>query len=453
MKLHALAIPNVLLLTILLIVLSTSGLVQAENLSPTGLVQTENLSSASLVQAESLSPARQIEVTVIPGKILPLLQGKSFTHYSVMVISDGKLVPIPFQFDDRNEVGLLYVAGGKLKVTGEVGILEEQDELAFMLKDTGARATANNIAATAGKVIYEIDIDAGSNKRYAYIVENNNERSEIHYTSFDKDTGLIKTTAYSLQVDPDNLLVWSDYTHNSFTENRNFLDTMKLRVRAKLGFIKATISNRLIPSEIVAVKNGPVKSIIEMDASISILGINIIQAGASVQISENTTQFPVFVTIPGAASVLSSLEIDISLDFHELEGARSRTELGPKEPVIAGGGGADPEELDVDFIHNWLSLSSGKNWDIIAFFYSDGSVNLTIDPLYKDQAIGNKPDKPERFKGSHPQMGYVLSDIPTGVSAMIGINLYYSDNFWQGNNPEIATNEISNPAPVNAIAL
>ena len=412
------------------------------------------VSTASiLVQAEPLSPARQIEATVVSGKNLPLLQGKSFEPYSVMVVSDGKLVPIPYQFDDRNEVGFIYVPGGKLKIDGEAGILEEQDELSFMLKDTGVQATADNIAATKGAVIYELAIDAGSNKRYAYVVENNAERSPLHYTHFDKETGLIKTNAYSLQVDPDNLLVWSDYYYNSFTENRSLLDNMKLRIKVKLGFIKATISNNLIPSKIVAVKNGPVKTIIEMDASISALGINILTMGASVQVTENTTQFPVFVSIPGAASVLSSLDIEISLDFNDLEGARVRTALGPKEPVVAGSGKDDYKKLAVDLHNTWLSGSSGKNWDIIAFFVNDGKVDAKLDALYKDESIGSKPDKPERFKGSHPQVGYVLSDLPSGISTFIGINLYYSEDFWQGNNPEKAVDEISNPAPINAIAL
>ncbi len=408
---------------------------------------------ANLTQAEPLSPARQIEVSVVSGKDLASLLGKNFEQFSVMAISEGQLQPIPFQFDDRNEAGLLYVPGGKLKVNGEPGILEAQDELAFMLKDAGNKASSDMLNAASGTVTHELSIDAGSHQGYVYIFKDNPERSNIRYTFFDKDSGLIKTNAYTLQVNPDNLLDWSDYTYHSFAENRSLLDTMKIRVKAKLGFIGATINNKLIPNRIVAVKNGPVKSIIEMDATISILGITLLNAGASVQATENTTQFPVFVTIPSAASVLSDLKIEISLDFDQLEGAKVRTALGPKEPVIAGGGGADPKKLDLDFNNSWIAGSSGKNWDITAVFISDGSVELTLDPLYKDQALGDKPDKPERINNSHPQVGYIVSDIPTGASAMIGINLYYSDNFWQGNKPEKAAAEISHPAPVSVLAL
>ena len=61
-------------------------------------------SSIDAVQANTLSPARQIEVTTVSGKQLPLLEGQSFDQFSVLSISEGKLVPIPFQFDDRTEV-------------------------------------------------------------------------------------------------------------------------------------------------------------------------------------------------------------------------------------------------------------------------------------------------------------------------------------------------------------
>ncbi len=412
-----------------------------------------SLTISQLALAEMLSPARQIELTVVPGKDLALLQGANFQEFSVMAVSEGRLQAIPFQFDDRNEVGLLYVPGGALKVDGSENIFEAQDELAFMLKDAGKKASTEDLAAVSGTAIYELNIEAGSAKRYAYIFKGNPERSDTHYTHFDKETGLIKTNAYTLQVNPDNLLDWSDYTYHSFTENRSLLDTMKLRVKAKLGFVRATINNKLIPNEIVAVKNGPVKSIIEMDATISILGIKLLDAGANVQVTENTTQFPVFITIPKAASVLSDLALEISLDFDQLDGSKIRTALGPKDPVIAGGGGADPKTLAMDLNNNWIVGSSGKNWDITAFFVTDEHIRLGLSTLYKDHALGAKPDKPERVKNSHPQVGYIVTDLPIGGSAMIGINLYYSSNFWQGNNPEKAADEINNPAVVSVLKL
>lgn len=410
------------------------------------------LASPALLSANELSPARQIEVSVVRGDQLSALQGKSFANYSLMAVSGNALSPIPFQFDERNQGGFLYAPGGKLKLVGTENILDKEDELAFMLHDAGEKAAPAQLQLSEGKVISEVKVDVGDHQRYVYLVEGNAQRSDKHYTHFDSKTGLIKTTAYTLQVQPDNLLMWSDFIYQGYGEQKSILDTMKIRANGRLGFVKATIHNKLIPNEIVAVKNGPVRSIIEMDASIGLLGINIIQAGASVTITENSTQFPVFVTIPKAASALSYLDIEVSLDFDKLEKARYRTQLGPKEPVIQGGGGADPKNLKIDLEHNWLSLSSNKNWDIIAFFNRNKDVSFTLEALYKDAALGDDADSPERVEGSYPQAGYIIKDIPTGVSSTIGIDLYYNKDFWQGNNVEKAAKEIRNPALVTVTA-
>ncbi|HEX4975443.1 MAG TPA: hypothetical protein VFV48_06130 [Pseudomonadales bacterium] len=407
----------------------------------------------ALPEGGELSPARAIEVSVIKGNILTPLLGKSSEIYSVMAVVDGKLQAIPFQFDDVNERGFVYTPGGKLKINGQENIIEEQDQLALMYKDTGPQASAELRNSVEGKVVAEIVLNDHGRRSYAYVLEGNPLRSPFHYTHFNKDTGLIKTNAYSLQVEPKNLLMWEDFIYQG-SEQRSLLDTMKLRVRVKMGFMKATITNRLIPNRIVAVKNGPVRSIIEMDAGLSVFGIQLATAGASVVVTENTTEFPVYITIPSAASVLAdNLFIEISLDFDDLNGMAFRSELGPKEPLIAGDKKGNPADYKVDLEHNWLSASSRKNWDIIALFKRDPNFVATLGALYKDQSRGDDADGPERVEGSSPQVGYTAQDIPTGLSTFLGIDLFYSPDFWQGNNVEAAINEIKHHVPARVIAL
>ena len=404
----------------------------------------------------AISPARSIEVSIIKGEqMVPLLNNKA-ENYSVMSVNEGRLVAIPYQFDDVNLRGFIYTPGGKLVIDGEEGLIEPQDQLAIMYKDTGPKATAEQLSSTEGTVVAEIYFNDKGQESYAYILEGNPERSPKNYTFFDKDTGLVKTDAYSLQVKPSNLLVWEDYLYNGFSEPRSLLDTMKLRVRVKMGFLKATITNKLIPNRIVAVKNGPVRSIIELDAGLSVFGIQLATAKASVVITENTTEFPVYITIPGAASVLAdNLFIEISLDFDDMDGMAFRTELGPKEPLIAGSGEGNPADHKVNLENNWLSASSGKNWDIVALFKRDPNFVATLGSLYYEKARGDEPDGPERVKGSSPQIGYTVQDIPTGIETFLGIDLFYSPDFWQGNNVEVAIEEIKNhvPAHVNVYNL
>jgi len=407
-------------------------------------------SGYSLANVE-LSPARQIEVGTVKGAQISDVLGKVPDNYSVMAVSEGKLVAIPFQFDDVDIKGFPFVPGGVLAVKGKEDIFEAHDELVFMLKDAGEKATQEQKDAVAGKISNEIEFAAGTTGHvYAYLVEGNSERSNTRYVSFNKETGLVKTESYSLQISPDNALMWSDFFYEGYKSDQTILDTMKLRIRAKLGFIGATISNRLIPNNIQAVKDGPVRNIISVDATIGILGVNMANAGAAVTLNRDSLEFPVFVTIPGAASVLSSLDIDISLDFNELEGAKVRTALGPKEPIIAGSETKNKEH-GVTLADNWLSGSTGKDWDIIAIYNGSDNFEPSMNFLYKDKALGDKADKPERFKGSHPQVGYVVGDIPTGIDAVIGINLYFSKDFWSNDGLETAAEQVRKPLVATVI--
>lgn len=398
-----------------------------------------------------LPQTRGMQAVIIKGDKTPGLLNKASKNYSIMAVSNGKLNPIPYQFDDWNERGFPYVPGGTLKVEGVEGVIEPQDELVFMLRDLGPQADDAIKALDEGQVISELAFIENGVERFAYIVEGNNQRSDKKYTHYDMETGLLKTTKYSLQTDPDNLLIWSDMYYEGYEGGtKSILDTMKLRVKAKLGFIKATLNNNLIPSDVVAVKNGPVRSLIALDASISILGVDLADAGASVTMTDQTLQFPVYLTIPKAASILSKLLLEVSLDFNDMPDAKVRTELGPKEPIIAGNEdqGGNPEDYNIDLDHSWLSLSTERDWDIIAFFSGKTGFRPTLNALYKDSRYNEKADGPERFKGSHPHVGYLVEDVVYGESIVIGIDLFFDDGFWEKDGLENAVSMLRNPMPL-----
>ena len=406
--------------------------------------------SKALPQGGELTGSRQMEVSVISGQSLTPILGKEFKDYSVMAVVDGVVTPIPFQFDERNEKSFLFVPGGKLAISGTENILDPQDELAFMFIDSGMQATSEQLSVVSGEVISEIKVDdtVAGVSGYAYLVKGNTQRSGRHYTHYDMETGKAETEKFTLDIDPDNLLSWSDMKYKDFTPGHSLIDTMKIRIKARVGFIKATINNDLIPNHVVAVKNGPVRTIIEVDASISILGVTLGEGGASVTISNQSVQFPVYATIPKAAGLLSDLNIGISLDFHKLEGAKVRTALGPKEPIIAGGGGTDPKEHKVTLEDDWLAGSTGNGYDIIAFFQGSEDFNPTLEFQYEDAGRGAEEDTPERYEGGHPQVGYYVSDIPNGQDIVVGINLYFDDYLWKGDSIEEAISEIKKPATI-----
>lgn len=413
------------------------------------------LSTSLFANATSqISPARNLEVTIVTGKELPKLLNKSVEPYSVMAVSDGNLVPIPFQFDDLNLKGLVHVPGGKIAVEGQEGVFEENDQLAFMYKDMGEKANAEQRQGIKGNIVSELEISEDGIQRYAYIVEGNSQRSDKHYAHYNFETGLVEAESYSLELDPKNVLVWEDWKIKGFKGTPsapNILDTMKVRIRAKLGFIKATLHNSLVPVNTLAVKNGPVRAIVEADASITILGINLAKGGLTTTFTAQTIEYPLFVFFPAAGKALSALSIDVTLDYVDFEGSRYRTALGPKEPMITGSKEAEKlrEKYTMDLDNPWIAISSGKNWDMFFFFFRNEGFDPTLDAIYRDENAGDKANKPERFKGSNSELGPTITDIPFGSEGILNFNLYFAPDLWQGNNPEKAAQQIMNPAKVS----
>ena len=402
---------------------------------------------------QDLSPARGMQLAIVKGGAMKRLLQQPFDNYSLMVFDGNKLVPIAYQFDDLNQRGFPYVPGGNLPVEGRENIIEENDELVFMLRDCGEKATPEAINNVVGKVTMEIELKDQAMQRYAYVVEGNSSRSDKHYTHYDRESGLITTDHYTLETDPDNIFVWSDLMYEGYEADKTILDTMKIRINARVGFIKTSLSNRLIPNEVIAVKNGPVRSLIAVDATIALFGVELANAGANVTVTSQTLQFPVFVKIPKAANVLSDFNIDVSLDFHEIDGVKVRSGAGAREPLIAGKEGekrgTQPEQLKLTTEDAWLTGTTEQGWDIIAFFVGSEGFNPDLDVLYLDEGRGDDSDGPERFKGSHPQVGYIVNDLPVGQEIVVGIDLFFDDQFWADGNLERSVEELKKPIPVN----
>ena len=413
------------------------------------------LFSAAVSQAnlEIPNPIRQLEVTVIKGNKIPLILGQDTSNYSVMAVRDNRLMPIPYQFDDQNIKGLSYVPGGKVPVAGTENVLDPEDELVFMYKDMGVKARQEQTQQIAGNIISEFEISEQGISRYAYLVEGNSERSGKIYAHYNFETGYLETETYSLQFDPKNILIWSDWKIKGFTgteSSPNVLDTMKVRIFAKMGFLKAKLNNHLVPAKTISVKNGPVRAIVEADVSLGLFGIDLIKGGVSTTFTAQTIEYPIFAAIPKAAGVLSDFAIDVTLDYVDLEGSRYRTQLGPEEPLITGIEVNDNirAEYRSDLDNPWVSISTGKNWDMFFVFQTEQGFRPKLNAIYRDSSAGDKPNPPERFKGSSAELGVRLSEVPVGVETSLRYNLYFGPNLWQGNAPQNAANYIFNPASV-----
>jgi len=399
------------------------------------------------------NPARQLEVCIIKAEKLPLLLGKSSLIYSLMAVEDGQLKPIPYQFDDQNLKGKTYIPGSSVAIDGTEEIIDPVDELAFMYKDMNIKADPNAFKNIEGKMIAELVITEDNVSRYAYVIEGNSQRSETRYTHYNIDTGYLETETYSLQFDPDSMVLWSDWKIKGFegTESApNILDTMKIRILARLGFVRATLHNGLVPIKMLGVKNGPVRSIVESEISIGLLGVKLLEGGLSVTFSSQGIEYPMAVNIPSVADRLSEFSIEVTMDYVDFEGSRYRSALGPKDAIITGQKVSNKvrRQHTANLENPWVSVSTDKNWDMFFMFTTNQGYHPKLSALYRDSGAGDEANEPERFEGSSAELGLKLEQLPAGTETSLNYLLYFGPGLWQGNQPEKAAFDLLNPAAI-----
>ena len=401
----------------------------------------------------AIHPARHLEVTTVSGAELPKLLNKPAKNYSLLAVNNGSLTPIPYQFDDINIRDLTYVPGGKLAVKGKEGIFEAEDHLVFMYKDMSTKARPEQLKAIEGKLISTLEIAEDGMQRFAYIFEGNPQRSDKHYVHYNVETGFVDAESYYMQIDPNNITVWEGINIKGFTGTPsapNVMDGMKARLTAKMGFFKATLHNAILPINTIAIKNGPVRSIVESDMSISLFGIHLVQAGISTTFTAQSIEYPIFLSLPKAGKALSAFSIAITLDFVDLEGSRYRTALGPETSLITGNKKFKKtvDEYTIDLENPWTAISTGKNLDLIFIYTNNEEFKPKLNAPYLDAAFGDKSNTPERIEGSSPEFGLRISELAFGSDAVINFNGYFGPGLWQGNKPGESANRILNPAKV-----
>jgi hypothetical protein len=170
----------------------------------------------------------------------------------------------------------------------------------------------------------------------------------------------------------------------------------------------------------------------------------------SVTLTPGAIRYPIFAFFPKAAGALSEFYIDVTIDHIDFEGTRYKTSLGPEEPLISGQKVSDKvrAKYKSDIDNPWVSISSGHNWDM--YFISRLSEGFTpkVDAIYWDEGAGDKPNKPENFKGSSAEMGLKLSDVPVGSDTIFEYSIYFGPDLWKGNDAKTGAHHIFNPAKV-----
>ncbi|PKM22388.1 MAG: hypothetical protein CVV10_04565 [Gammaproteobacteria bacterium HGW-Gammaproteobacteria-14] len=374
----------------------------------------------------------------IRGHELPTLEGTPIKRLSLMAVRGKRMIPIPFQIDEFDRTGLIWIPGhNKAPAEGKPDILDDFDELVFMFRDGGQlRYDSQQHGEIEGRVLHEIRLDSPrNNPRYVYLMLDNPERSEANYVQVDFAKGRIDTTVMEMVYDTKNVINIEHIASKVGPHHGiNLFDSMYINIST--GILNQNMrinleSGKNIRAVPVAVKDGPIRASFLVRTRIWYMYLpTLFNQQFGIHFYEQGIVVPSRFAIDGMRTLryflmfLREPRIEFSVDFHNLEGAKVTFDSVHKTDEdwgIVDGVMSPFEERMASYRlpGDWLHMASGRGWEM--FFANHMPVvenglfdafldGMTLSMIYRDDKADVLPH--ERFPGATPRFGFSSSGMP-----------------------------------------
>jgi hypothetical protein len=201
---------------------------------------------------------RNLEPVVLNGSDVGSFTGAAVGDIFVYAYTNSQWISISMQIDPVTDQGAY--------TSTEDGVLDVNDEIVFMAKDTGEQAPAGTRLSEVLPVStawYEVEITdptATTKKGWAYIVRSAtlNPTPKTDYVDYDAGTARITGQSYALGF--DNGKLWADYL--TLGAGQDILDRSKARVLCTLPTCPLTEEDLPITVPTTALRDGDVRIIV-----------------------------------------------------------------------------------------------------------------------------------------------------------------------------------------------
>lgn len=392
---------------------------------------------------------------VLRAQDYPALAGLPIGQLSVMAVYGDKLLPIPFQVDEFDTRGLIYIPGvptpGPLnpgfitrerKPDGIAGKYDNGDELVFMYRDAGLRrATPAELAKAGGKVLGVLELTRDSlAPRYAYVMQGQPQRAAADYVKVDLARGTAQTSVADIEWDPSSMAKLKKIAPRvGPSSGKNIVDGVYGEVstgvlQKNLRFSLNTTDN--IRIQAVAMHDGPVRAVLLMKLRIFYAGLPVFHDYVNAALYEQGGSLLTRVRLDSLDSVkyfinlIKEPRIEATIDFANLEGAEVRWQAvhDSAERAVVDGHMTRVEDVmnNVRMPGDWLWMDSKRGWQ---FFMSnnfsvepDGLLDAFLDGMYLHMIYEDGTHltrKGERIPGGGPRFGISTRGMPTIVYSLI----------------------------------
>jgi len=363
--------------------------------------------------------SRKTDPVVIKGESLPGMGGVAPSSLSLMAYRGGEWSLVPFQIDQVKPDGTYALASGKMAGPDSDPMLDSDDELVFMARDSGDRRLSVASLPEGAILGVEIEVkdplDGGMGWLYLFRFESSPPRSAADYISvtFDKETGYRWAESKEIKVGMPADRVYPEYISNrtlvSGEEGDDVLDRLKIRgvLVFPLGIEIPIAAEQMIYARPLGYTDGPVRVIEFVDGYMKVAGIEFKGIGAST-LSYYEDHVLVPVTIAAASKVPDWLLKFIPesrlygyMDFNEnVYGSYVFSAANPvHEDVVLDGKTSEAEKnLDREAEVDWLAGHGPQGGLVFRLILEGDSGELSkMTTYYVDDNTAEDP--PEEVPG------------------------------------------------------
>jgi len=413
-----------------------------------------------LMSDSGLNAYTWVAPVIINAQQTPNLQQQSIADLSVMAVRAGKLVPVPFQIDERDEDGWIYVDGvSKADLAGEAGKFDAKDEIVFMHRDTGKeRFDTTKMSLAGGTMVEEIAITDEGSTRYAYVVSGSTARDPNHYVAYDEKTHRFTGNFHNFKQSKNNLLAFEDYRANAGpTPTHRVLDTIFLNLSTGVvsPWPRLSVGIENIEAKLLGVKHGPIREVLLLSIRVVIAGIPVFFIRADMTLYDEGIDLPVRLNIPGGeilTRILNKPVIDLGLDINDMRGGRFTAAVNPSGQYAKIDGKIDAVEKQLAIKvpdKNWIWLESGRGFDIMMQVRIPNDWPVVASLYYEDSLKPERSFGTETFPEALPRMGVRVTELPAGkLNIDLSVILWFPATVGEKGPTGFATKMDNPPKPV-----
>jgi len=293
---------------------------------------------------------RRFDPVIVTGQTCSLT-GEPILHYGLYALKENRLIPIPFQIDEKDEDGKFILTHGKhITTDNDNNHFDANDELVFMAMDTGEKLPGKALLPQGYKACAEIEVTGpvSQEKAWVYLMAFNTPeyKSSLDYVSYNHKTLSFSTRNYSGHYNKKFPVGASKYAFEEGLggHGKDFIDRIKARVKIKSMGITLNRSEEDITVEEEGYIDGPVRVVVySKNATPLFLGIPVSATKQYTYYYDSYADFAFSASFPIKPGYFRATIID---DFKDAKGWTFYNSNNPSGHIIDGKMDDSDKKLD-----------------------------------------------------------------------------------------------------------